>query len=138
MAHLLSQPLLPPLVLLLRQVLHPLQVTLRRSEHTGTLHLLCLFTFSFSTVYDPSLLGANFSAYRAAYGYDVDSQQFKDWQASQQQQYAQYYAQQGLAGYSATVDGTSASTAAGANGAQAPAPAPAPPSEPAPPPPPPA
>jgi hypothetical protein len=29
---------------------------------------------------------------RAAYGYDVNSAEFKEWQASQQQQYAQYYA----------------------------------------------
>ncbi|KAH6914020.1 hypothetical protein BKA70DRAFT_1181925 [Coprinopsis sp. MPI-PUGE-AT-0042] len=33
-----------------------------------------------------------YAAYWAAYGYDVNSQEFKDWQASQQQQYAQYYA----------------------------------------------
>jgi len=32
---------------------------------------------------------------RAAYGYDVNAPQFKEWQASQQQQYAQYYASQG-------------------------------------------
>ncbi|KAG6821109.1 hypothetical protein H0H93_006448 [Arthromyces matolae] len=36
-----------------------------------------------------------YAAYWAAYGYDVNSAQFKEWQASQQQQYAQYYAQQG-------------------------------------------
>ncbi|KNZ81591.1 hypothetical protein J132_11223 [Termitomyces sp. J132] len=36
-----------------------------------------------------------YAAYWAAYGYDVNSKEFKDWQASQQQQYAQYYAQQG-------------------------------------------
>ncbi|THH15244.1 hypothetical protein EW146_g5203 [Bondarzewia mesenterica] len=43
-----------------------------------------------------------FATYWAAFGYDVNSQQFKDWQASQQQQYAaQYYAQ----GYSATQPG---------------------------------
>lgn len=32
---------------------------------------------------------------RAAYGYDVNAPEFKEWQASQQQQYAQYYASQG-------------------------------------------
>ncbi|KAG6852595.1 hypothetical protein C0991_010720 [Blastosporella zonata] len=36
-----------------------------------------------------------YAAYWAAYGYDVNSPEFKEWQASQQQQYAQYYAQQG-------------------------------------------
>ncbi|CAA7268518.1 unnamed protein product [Cyclocybe aegerita] len=34
-----------------------------------------------------------YSAYWAAYGYDVNSPEFKEWQASQQQQYAQYYSQ---------------------------------------------
>lgn len=29
---------------------------------------------------------------RAGYGYDVNSPEFKEWQASQQQQYSQYYA----------------------------------------------
>ncbi|KAH9477845.1 hypothetical protein JR316_0010077 [Psilocybe cubensis] len=33
-----------------------------------------------------------YAAYWAAYGYDVNSAEFKEWQASQQQQYAQYYA----------------------------------------------
>ncbi|KAF5318677.1 hypothetical protein D9619_010918 [Psilocybe cf. subviscida] len=33
-----------------------------------------------------------YAAYWAAYGYDVNSTEFKEWQASQQQQYAQYYA----------------------------------------------
>ncbi|EIM82036.1 uncharacterized protein STEHIDRAFT_103538 [Stereum hirsutum FP-91666 SS1] len=74
-----------------------------------------------------------FKAYWAAFGYDVDSQQFKDWQASQQQQYAQYYGQQQVtSGYG--TPGDSASQSQGQTGG---APAP-PPSEPAPPPPPPA
>ncbi|KAG6829742.1 hypothetical protein H0H92_003618 [Tricholoma furcatifolium] len=63
-----------------------------------------------------------YAAYWAAYGYDVNSPEFKEWQASQQQQYAQYYAQQG---YDPT-----------AYGAAAAPPAP-PPSDAAPPPPPP-
>lgn len=63
---------------------------------------------------------------RASYGYDVNSPQFKEWQAQQQQQYAQYYAQ---AGY--------AQGAPGGTGAQPAAPGSAPPpSDPAPPPPP--
>jgi len=62
-----------------------------------------------------------YAAYWAAYGYDVNSSEFKEWQASQMAQYNQYYA-------------GSDSAAAGA-GPAAPAP---PPSEPAPPPPPPA
>jgi len=33
-----------------------------------------------------------YAAYWAAYGYDVNSAEFKEWQAGQQQQYAQYYA----------------------------------------------
>ncbi|KAF8882156.1 hypothetical protein CPB84DRAFT_1817151 [Gymnopilus junonius] len=33
-----------------------------------------------------------YAAYWAAYGYDVNSPEFKEWQASQQAQYAQYYA----------------------------------------------
>ncbi|KAF5341841.1 hypothetical protein D9611_001969 [Ephemerocybe angulata] len=33
-----------------------------------------------------------YAAYWAAYGYDVNSTEFKEWQASQQQQYAEYYA----------------------------------------------
>ncbi|EKM56589.1 uncharacterized protein PHACADRAFT_172257 [Phanerochaete carnosa HHB-10118-sp] len=65
-----------------------------------------------------------YAAYWAAYGYDVNSPEFKAWQAQQQQQYAQYYAQ---AGYSAAT-----ASAPGQDGAPAP-----PPSEPAPPPPPP-
>lgn len=36
-----------------------------------------------------------FNLRRAAYGYDVNAPEFKEWQASQQQQYAQYYASQG-------------------------------------------
>ena len=37
-------------------------------------------------------------AFRAQYGYDVNSPQFKEWAASQQAQYGQYWAQQGYAG----------------------------------------
>ncbi|KAJ7614692.1 KH domain-containing protein [Mycena polygramma] len=59
-----------------------------------------------------------YAAYWAAYGYDVNSEQFKEWAASQQQQYTQYYAQAGQAG------------------AQAPAPDGAAPAQPPPPPPP--
>lgn len=33
-----------------------------------------------------------YASYWSAYGYDVNSAEFKEWQASQQQQYAQYYA----------------------------------------------
>ncbi|KAN0111722.1 hypothetical protein V8E52_008283 [Russula decolorans] len=65
-----------------------------------------------------------YAAYWAAYGYDVNSSEFKEWQASQMQQYNQYYA-------------SAAGSDAGAAGAGPAAPAP-PPSEPAPPPPPPA
>jgi len=66
-----------------------------------------------------------YAAYWAAYGYDVNSPEFKAWQTQQQQQYAQYYAQ---AGYSAVTAGSP-----GQDGVAAP-----PPNEPAPPPPPPA
>ncbi|KAJ6607007.1 hypothetical protein B0H10DRAFT_2166932 [Mycena sp. CBHHK59/15] len=38
-----------------------------------------------------------YAAYWAAYGYDVNSEQFKEWAATQQQQYSQYYAAQGAA-----------------------------------------
>ncbi|OSD08734.1 eukaryotic type KH-domain (KH-domain type I) [Trametes coccinea BRFM310] len=68
-----------------------------------------------------------YAAYWAAYGYDVNSPQFKEWQAQQAQQYAQYYAQ---AGYTAGATGTTPTPSA-------PGSAP-PPSDPAPPPPPPA
>ncbi|KAI0264694.1 hypothetical protein BC834DRAFT_924549 [Gloeopeniophorella convolvens] len=68
-----------------------------------------------------------YSAYWAAYGYDVNSPEFKEWQASQMAQYNQFYASQGYA-------------APGSDPASGPAPGAAapPPSEPAPPPPPPA
>jgi hypothetical protein len=46
---------------------------------------------------DLSLTTFYLSICRAQYGYDVNSPQFKEWQAQQQQQYAQYYAQQGYA-----------------------------------------
>ncbi|KAH9053186.1 hypothetical protein EDB87DRAFT_1653205 [Lactarius vividus] len=72
-----------------------------------------------------------YTAYWAAYGYDVNSPEFKEWQASQMAQYNQYYASQGYA-----APGTD-TPAAGAGGPGPAAPAP-PPSEPAPPPPPPA
>lgn len=36
--------------------------------------------------------------YRAAYGYDINSSEFKDWAAGLQNQYAQYYASQGQPG----------------------------------------
>ncbi|CAL1708958.1 unnamed protein product [Somion occarium] len=70
-----------------------------------------------------------YAAYWAAYGYDVNSPEFKQWQEQQAQQYAQYYAQQGYTG----VPGSDPSQAAAVAGGAAP-----PPSEPAPPPPPPA
>nr|VWO95962.1 Uncharacterized protein [Ganoderma boninense] len=69
-----------------------------------------------------------YTSYWAAYGYDVNSPQFKEWQAQQQQQYAQYYTQ---GGYGQT--GTSA-TPGGSSAPPAPGTAP-PPSDPAPPPP---
>ncbi|TDL24653.1 hypothetical protein BD410DRAFT_98865 [Rickenella mellea] len=71
-----------------------------------------------------------YAAYWAAYGYDINSPQFKEWQAQQQQQYAQYYAQQGYGG-AATTGGPQSPSAP--NGAPPPPP---PSSEPAPPPPP--
>jgi hypothetical protein len=64
--------------------------------------------------------------YRAAYGYDVNSPEFKDWQTSQMAQYKQYYSSQG---YEVPSSDPAAASAGGAA-------APAPPSEPAPPPPP--
>ncbi|KAF9269281.1 hypothetical protein L218DRAFT_851329 [Marasmius fiardii PR-910] len=39
-----------------------------------------------------------YAAYWAQYGYDVNSPQFKEWAAGQQQQYSQYYAQAGYGG----------------------------------------
>jgi hypothetical protein len=36
-----------------------------------------------------------YAAYWAQFGYDINSPQFKEWAASQQQQYSDYYAQQG-------------------------------------------
>lgn len=47
--------------------------------------------------------------YRAAYGYDVNSNEFKDWAAGLQTQYAQYYASQGQpgeAGYTPSAPGS--------------------------------
>ncbi|GLB41602.1 putative K homology RNA-binding domain containing protein [Lyophyllum shimeji] len=67
-----------------------------------------------------------YAAYWAAYGYDVNSPQFKEWAAQQQQQYSQYYAAQGYGAGGAAASGTPASAP--------PAPAPAPGSAPAPPP----
>ncbi|ESK85044.1 kh domain-containing protein [Moniliophthora roreri MCA 2997] len=43
---------------------------------------------------DPNNADA-YAQYWAAYGYDVNSAQFKEWMSSQQQQYSQYYATQG-------------------------------------------
>ncbi|KAL0574025.1 hypothetical protein V5O48_001172 [Marasmius crinis-equi] len=71
---------------------------------------------------DPSSSAEAYTAYWAQYGYDVNSPQFKEWMASQQQQYSQYYAQYGQSG------------AAGAPGGEAP---PQPPQQAPPPPPPP-
>ncbi|KZT34080.1 hypothetical protein SISSUDRAFT_992300 [Sistotremastrum suecicum HHB10207 ss-3] len=65
-----------------------------------------------------------YTQYWAAYGYDVNSAQFKEWQASQQAQYAQYYATYGAQG------------AQGAGGQAPPPPAHAPEGAPPPPPPP--
>jgi len=55
--------------------------------------------------YDPSQASAAghasqdaYTAYWAAYGYDVNSAQFKEWAAQQQQQYTQYYGAQGYSG----------------------------------------
>ncbi|KAJ3569202.1 hypothetical protein NP233_g5205 [Leucocoprinus birnbaumii] len=80
---------------------------------------------------DPSNQEA-FAAYWSAYGYDVNSQEFKDWASGLQSQYAQYYANQGQTG----------AEAGGAPGGYPPAPGgappPPPPSSDAPPPPPPA
>ncbi|KAF5361964.1 hypothetical protein D9756_002194 [Leucocoprinus leucothites] len=78
---------------------------------------------------DPSNQEA-FAAYWAAYGYDVNSQEFKDWAAGLQSQYTQYYTGQGQPG----------ADAGGVPGYAPPggAPPPPPPSSEAPPPPPPA
>ncbi|KAF9233847.1 hypothetical protein BU15DRAFT_90194 [Melanogaster broomeanus] len=38
-----------------------------------------------------------YAAYWAQFGYDINSPQFKEWAATQQQQYSDYYAQQGYA-----------------------------------------
>ena len=100
----LRPPQEPPL-------LHRLQLIWTLTQRIGT----------FRTLQGPgSPLINNF---RAAYGYDVNSPEFKEWQANQMAQYNQYYASQGY-----TAPGSDA-------GAAAPAP---PPNEPAPPPPPPA
>ncbi|KAF8880048.1 hypothetical protein BD779DRAFT_1663609 [Infundibulicybe gibba] len=61
-----------------------------------------------------------YAAYWAAYGYDVNSPEFKEWQASQQQQYAQYYASQGY-------DASAYQAAASAPQPAEPAPPPPPP-----------
>ncbi|EJT99349.1 hypothetical protein DACRYDRAFT_82492 [Dacryopinax primogenitus] len=45
----------------------------------------------------PAQGSQDYTAYWASLGYDVNSEQFKQWQAQQQQQYAQYYAQYGTA-----------------------------------------
>ncbi|KAF8892158.1 hypothetical protein BD779DRAFT_1798808 [Infundibulicybe gibba] len=46
---------------------------------------------------DPASQDA-YAAYWASFGYDVNSAQFKEWAASQQQQYSQYYSGQGYPG----------------------------------------
>ncbi|OCB83931.1 hypothetical protein A7U60_g9140 [Sanghuangporus baumii] len=78
-----------------------------------------------------------YAKYWAAYGYDVNSPQFKEWQA---QQYAQYYSQYAAAAAGATPTGHAASNASPPPPGGAPPPPPGPPpppaSEPAPPPPP--
>ncbi|EIW75207.1 hypothetical protein CONPUDRAFT_66132 [Coniophora puteana RWD-64-598 SS2] len=66
-----------------------------------------------------------YAAYWYVYGYDVNSEQFKEWAAQQQAQYGQYYAQQAQQGQTPGQDGTP----------QPPAPAPAGDAPPPPPPP---
>ncbi|KAK0466843.1 uncharacterized protein EV420DRAFT_1617127 [Desarmillaria tabescens] len=66
-----------------------------------------------------------YAQYWAAYGYDVNSSQFKEWAASQQQQYGQYYAGGDAQGYN-PVD-PSAGPAPTAPAPQEPAPPPPPP-----------
>lgn len=104
------------------QALHPqrrLQLTWTPTRHIGVLFV------PFETRVTPTRM-----FHRAAYGYDVNSPEFKEWQESQMAQYKQYYASQGY---------TESDAAAAAAGAAAAAAAPAPPpSEPAPLPPPPA
>ncbi|KAG7094191.1 hypothetical protein E1B28_007798 [Marasmius oreades] len=47
-----------------------------------------------------------YAAYWAQYGYDLNSPQFKEWTATQQQQqYSQYYAQAGYNGVAPEGDG---------------------------------
>ncbi|EJD05371.1 uncharacterized protein FOMMEDRAFT_165816 [Fomitiporia mediterranea MF3/22] len=70
-----------------------------------------------------------YARYWAAYGYDVTSPQFKEWQA---QQYAQYYSQAGYSG-AAGATGASPTPPSAPPGGQPPPPPP--PNEPAPPPP---
>ncbi|PPQ68456.1 hypothetical protein CVT26_006043 [Gymnopilus dilepis] len=72
-----------------------------------------------------------YAAYWAAYGYDVNSPEFKEWQASQQAQYAQYYA-----AYAASAQAGGGGMTPGGSAAPPP-PGAAPPSEAPPPPPPP-
>jgi len=62
-----------------------------------------------------------YAAYWAALGYDVNSSEFKKWQAEQQQQYAQYYASQG---YAANAPGSGDPSAPPPPGAGAPPPPP--------------
>lgn len=98
-------------------LLHRHLPTWTLTRRTGTFHLLQDLGHPYIS-----------QSHRAAYGYDVNSPEFKEWQASQMAQYNQYYASQGY-----TAPGSDAA-AAGGGGAAVPAP---PPSEPAPPPPPP-
>jgi hypothetical protein len=77
--------------------------------------------------------------FRAAYGYDVNSEAFKEWQAQTQQQYAAYYAAQGYpVGATANVASGTPSAPGAAASSEASPPPPPPPSNDAPPPPPPA
>lgn len=62
---------------------------------------------------------------RSAYGYDVNSEAFKQWQAQQQQQYAAYYAAQGYSGA-----GAAGAPAQPSDGAPPPPPTDAPPAPP--------
>ncbi|KAF8555884.1 hypothetical protein OG21DRAFT_1602647 [Imleria badia] len=63
-----------------------------------------------------------YSAYWAQFGYDINSSQFKEWAASQQQQYNQYYAQQGYG-----ADGAPGAPPAPSDGVPPPPPPPPPP-----------
>lgn len=141
---LLRLPLLMPhhrhhqkTVLLLHLLARPPQVHPQRPELLPLLQLnrLRLNTpLIGSLVHSSSALQYIYFAipgnHRAAYGYDVNSEAFKEWQAQQQQQYAAYYAAQG---YPVAATADPASAIAGTNPLP---PAAAPPSNDPPPPPP--